>query len=126
MFILFIVNKKKRLVFIETSESLKAGLPAKMTIQVLNARRRPYKVDENTNLKLSSTSVTGRFDLNATGAFDGSVSSVVISKESNSVSFYYRDSEIGTVEIEAQESPDKGWKRSTYKFTIQQDSQEEV
>ena len=97
-----------------------------MTIQVLNARRRPYNVDENTNLKLSSTSVTGRFDLIATGVFDGSVSSVVIPKKANSVSFYYRDSEMGKVKIEAQESPGKGWKRGIYKFTIQGDSKEEV
>jgi len=110
--ILFIVKKKMSLVFIETSELIKAGLPSKLTIQVLKRNKRPYNVDKATNLKLSSTSITGRFDSNVTGAFDGSVSTVVIPKGSNSVSFYYRDSKIVSVKIEARELPVKGWKRA--------------
>jgi hypothetical protein len=117
LYLLLVLSKKKRLVFIGTSASQRAGLASKMTIQVLNALKRPYAVSENTTLKLTSTSGSGRFDLSASGAFDGSVFSVVIPKDASSVSFYDRDAGIGSIEIGAREFPGKGWKRASYKFT---------
>src|SRR5690606_14957520 len=54
-----------------------------------------------TTINLSSSSASGRFDVSATGAFDGSITSVVIPPSQSSVTVFYRDTTAGTATITA-------------------------
>lgn len=50
-------------------------------------------------ISLSSSSATGRFDTQSNGAFNGSITTVVITNGQTSRSFYYKDTTIGTPTI---------------------------
>jgi len=89
-----------------------------MTIQTQDTSGNPANVTADTIINLSSTSGTGRFDISAEGAFDGSITSLTIPNGSNSANFHYKDAAVGTPAITAAEAPDQGWADAMQQETI--------
>jgi hypothetical protein len=93
------VNK---IVFTSTTQSLTAGsVSSVITIQTQDVSNNPADVTADTTVYLASTSTAGRFDTSASGSFNGTITSVIIPSGSNSASFYYRDTAMGTPTITA-------------------------
>ncbi len=90
-------------------------------VQTQNNNGTPLNVTQNTTLIFSSTSGTGEFSLSQNPFVP--VSQAVISAGSNQLEFYYRDSTIGTPQIEVAESPDQGWQNATQTVTILEPTQ---
>ena len=88
-----------------------------MTIQTQDSCGIPINADVNTVLNLSSTSGAGEFST-AAEPFNP-VTSMTISAGNNSVSFYYRDSNVGTPTIIVSENPDQGWTDAQQQTTIE-------
>ncbi|MCX6012834.1 MAG: hypothetical protein NTV30_05380 [Chloroflexi bacterium] len=72
-----------------------------MTVQIQSAANSPFKVTADTTISLSSTSYGTLFDKTTNGTFDGTVTSIVIPKDSNSIDFYVKDTVAGTKTITA-------------------------
>ena len=89
-----------------------------MTIQTRDVYGNPANVIGATTIDLSSTSGAGRFDTSASGAFDGSITSVTIPGGANSVNFYYEDTVASTPTITAAENPSQGWTDATQQQTV--------
>jgi len=111
--LIFFLARKRQLyiIFVSSPQTINTGIVSDIiTIQVQDGRGNPFKVTSDTIINLSSDSPTGRFDINPSGAFDGSITSVTIPKGASSVGFYYRDATAGTPTITVSESPHQGWK----------------
>lgn len=115
----FATDDITKIVFTTISQTILVGtVSAVMIIQTQDDIGVPKNVCTNTNIALSSTSATGRFDTNPAGAFDGSVTSVTIANGTSSAIFYYRDTAPGTLTITATENPGQGWTDATQQETI--------
>ncbi len=100
--------------FTTPSQVLDAGVASgNMTVQIQNAKSKPFNVKADTVINLTSTSTTGRFDTSTSGLFNGNTASVTIPSGSSSASFYYKDITAGTPTITATELPSQGWNRGT-------------
>jgi hypothetical protein len=73
----------------------------KMSVELRDELGALYPADSDTLVNLNTTSGKGRFDTSDSGAFNGSVTSVIIAKDSSSADFYYKDSNVGTPVITA-------------------------
>lgn len=94
-----------RIVFDTGPQILIAGTPSTpISISAEDAYGNPGEVEDDTTIILTSTSATGRFDLSDAGAFDGSVTSVVIAEDAQTACFYYRDTTTGTPTITASDA----------------------
>lgn len=87
-------------------------------IQMKNWRGKILTMEKGTEIELSSTSPTGKFDISPSGKFDGSVKSLIISRGSLYASFYYKDSTRGYYEISAKRKGQLNWKIGTQKIWI--------
>jgi subtilisin family serine protease len=93
------------LAFTAGSQTLAAGeVSDNITIQTQYPEGEPDNVTGNMTIHLTSTSGSGRFDTGASGAFDGTVTSVTIPAGSSQASFYYEDTKAGTPTITASGS----------------------
>jgi hypothetical protein len=70
---------------------------------------------DDTTVDLASTSETGRFDIDASGLFDGTVTSVVIPAGSSTGDFYYKDTAVGNPTITVSS---EGFKSSSQEETV--------
>ncbi|MFZ2189017.1 MAG: IPT/TIG domain-containing protein [Candidatus Moraniibacteriota bacterium] len=77
--------------------SLSAGVVSPLvTVKSYNVNNINVPVSSDLVVNLSSASSTGRFDTNSSGVFDGSINSATILQDQSSVSFYYKDTAIGS------------------------------
>ncbi|MEI6587572.1 MAG: glycine-rich domain-containing protein [Candidatus Moraniibacteriota bacterium] len=77
--------------------SLLAGVVSPLvTVKSYNVNNLNVPVTSDLVINLSSASSAGRFDTNSSGTFDGSINSVTILQNQSSVSFYYKDTAIGS------------------------------
>lgn len=106
-----------KIVFTTPPRSTPADSPSEaMTIQTQDSIGSPIAVPSDTTINLISTSVAGKFSLNASPWSD--ITSLTINKGKKSSSFYYKDSTVGTPTITASESPDAGWTDATQELNI--------
>ena len=97
-----IVTNSSKLAFITSTQTVTAGSTSgQITFQVQNMSGNPVNVTNNTNVSLFSSSINGRFDTNATGLFNGSITQVTIPAGSNQASVYYKDITAGNPTITA-------------------------
>ncbi len=78
----------------------------------------PSPVGDITRLDLTTTSLTGHFDLSRGGLFDGSINSVGLPLGESFIGFFYEDSTLGSPQITVRENPSRGWKAATQTRTI--------
>ncbi|MEW6618676.1 MAG: T9SS type A sorting domain-containing protein [bacterium] len=78
------------------------------TIQTQDKYNNPVNVGTDTLICLNSTSPTGKFATSNIGPWDDTLL-VIIPNGSNTVSFYYKDTNNGIFIITATEYPDMGW-----------------
>jgi hypothetical protein len=84
------------------SGNMTAGtIAGPVTITLLNSSGVSIPAPSNFTVNLGSTFLTGKFDTSVAGAFDGSITSVVIPQNSTSINFYYRDTKTGSATITA-------------------------
>ncbi|HAK93651.1 MAG TPA: hypothetical protein DCM87_01245, partial [Planctomycetes bacterium] len=69
--------------------------PLKFAAQVQGLTGSPAKATADTTVTLTADSATGKFDVALDGAYDGSVTSVLIPAGSSSAVFYYKDTAAG-------------------------------
>ncbi|MBA7602136.1 hypothetical protein ES703_09222 [subsurface metagenome] len=94
-----------KIVFTTDPQTITAGVASEvMTIQTQDQYGNPSDVTEDTTINLTSTSETGRFDTSPTGPFDETITSVTITADGNSASFYYKDNAAGTYTITVADS----------------------
>jgi uncharacterized repeat protein (TIGR02543 family) len=119
LFILFFFKWQKVLVFVKEIPATAAGKVSDMiTVQVRYQNGDAYDVKKDEKVFLNTKSATGKFDVSAAGAFDGSLKNVVIPKDKNTVSFYYKDSKGGEYTITAKKTNMLPWKRGALKVNI--------
>ncbi|MCD4781773.1 MAG: DUF2341 domain-containing protein [Candidatus Omnitrophica bacterium] len=87
-----------------------------ITIQTQDDTGASQNVSSDTIINLGSGSESGQFSLNA--SFTEFITSVTISSGHNSVSFYYRDSTVGTFTISASETPSQEWTDASQDITV--------
>lgn len=87
-----------------------------ITVQSQTVNGIPVNVTNATSISLNSTSITGQFSLLQNPFVP--VTSLNIPAGSSTVSFYYRDSAVGTPTITCSEVPDQGWKDAVQQVTI--------
>jgi hypothetical protein len=105
-----------KIVFTTPAQTVKAGaVSSVMTIQTQDSYGNPVSVKSNTIINLSSSSMNGRFYSDAGGT--NRITSVTISSGTNSASFYYKDTRVGTPTITAAKS---GWYSATQREKITQ------
>ncbi|MBP1706632.1 MAG: hypothetical protein H6Q39_356, partial [Chloroflexi bacterium] len=91
-----------KIVFVSGSQQLNVGAVSRpIAVQIQNSTGTPVNVSENTLIRFSSTSASGKFDTSAAGKFDGSISSVSIAAGQNTASLYYKDASTGRPVITA-------------------------
>jgi hypothetical protein len=113
------IDEITQLSFTTAAHSVVAGVvTGGITVQTQDGVGGPKNVASNTQISLTSSSGTGRFDTSPTGNFDGTVTSVTIPSGQNSVTFYYLDTSAGTPTITASENPDAGWTDATQPQTV--------
>ena len=81
------------------STSAYVDSPIKLTVQIQEPTGSPAPRQVASTIALASDGATGRFDTSSGGAFDGSVTSLVIPAGSTTADFYYRDSAAGARNI---------------------------
>jgi hypothetical protein len=91
--------RANKLVITSQALSVNVGIAGAITIQVQDATGAAFNVTRNTTINLYTSSARGRFDTTESGAFNGSVTSVVIPAGANQVTFYYKDSNTGSPTI---------------------------
>ena len=107
-----------KIVFTTSSQTLSAGSPsAIMTIQTQNSSSIAVNVQSDTTVGLTSTSGTGQFSESSGGPWSSTLS-LTITAGTNSKSFYYKDTTVGTPTITAAESPSKAWIDATQVETV--------
>jgi hypothetical protein len=105
-----------RIVFISATKIISAGTASSaITIQTQDNKGNPTSVNNTTLVTLTSTSLSGRFDILANGAFDGRVTSVPIANGGNSANFFYKDTTSGKPTINAASS---GFSNASQQETI--------
>lgn len=106
-----------KIVFTTTNQTLVQNQVSNLiTIQTQDSTGNARDVCSDTVINLTSSSSGGSFSLNASPW--ESINSVTISAGQNSVSFYYKDSVVGTPTVTASESPSLGWTDATQVETI--------
>ncbi len=99
---LLLGNPSGNISFITAPQSKTAGTISNViTVQFQNSTGTPINVVSNTDINLTSSSNTGKFDTSASGLFNGSVTKVTIPYGSNSANFYYKDTTSGTPTLTA-------------------------
>jgi hypothetical protein len=78
----------------------------------------PSPSPERVQLDLATSSSQGRFDTTASGAFNGSITSVRLEIGTRAVTFFYIDGRLGTPTISITENPDRGWAAATQQRKI--------
>jgi adhesin/invasin len=115
----FVTKEINKLNFITPAQNIVANnISSIIMVQTCDGMDIPRNVTVDTVVDLSSTSTAGVFDVTQSGAFNGSITSVIIESGSNSVSFYYKDSVAGTPTIMASENPNQGWTDAAQQETI--------
>ena len=108
-----------QIVFTSAAQVVEAGTATGvLTIQTQDAFGNAKTVSGDTTIDLSSDSASGRFDTDAGGDFNGSVTSVTISADSSSTNFFYKATAAGTPTITAAEDPSQGWTDGTQQQTV--------
>jgi len=111
-----VTSTVSKIVFATAAQTISFGsVSAAMTIHTQDTYGNPASVDTVTTISLASTSSTGRFDTSASGAFDGSITSVTLSNGGNSISFYYKDTTAGAPTITASYT---GWTTASQQESI--------
>jgi hypothetical protein len=91
-----------KLSFTNSAQTTTAGVASNMfTVRALDAFNNPVSVNTTTIVSLTSSSDTGRFDINSSGQFDGTVTAISIPTGGNSINFYYKDTAAGTLTLTA-------------------------
>lgn len=87
-------------------QTLSAGqVSAPITVRLEDIYQNPVLAGSNKTISLTTSAAgSGRFDTSAGGAFNGTVTSVVIPAGQSNVSFYYKDTAVGNPQITAQAS----------------------
>ncbi len=97
-----------RLEFITTPQTVvQDAVSSPMTVQLQSFYAEPQTAIEDYILDLKSTSAGGKFSL--TQQPWGNITQITLPKFSQSVSFYYKDSAVGSPIITVSEYVDKGW-----------------
>jgi len=78
-----------------------------ITVQLQDSLRGPQRATEDILLELRSSSPGGKFSLQREPWAD--IASVLMPKDSTSVSFYYKDNRVGRPLLSVDEFPDRGW-----------------
>ncbi len=95
-FILIGWKRQDRVVLVPASGTVRAGVASDvMMVQIQDRRGRPRQVKRDAVIDLSSSSVEGRFDIDPTGAFDGSTTNVTIPEGSTRAEIHYKDTLAG-------------------------------
>ncbi len=95
-------NKPVKVAFTTGSFTSNTGAALPMiTVEIQDASNIAFPVLSNTTVNLNSTSGLGRFDTSNGGAFNGSITSVIVIAGQSSVSFYYKDNAAGTPTLTA-------------------------
>ena len=116
----FVVLEVSKLVITSAAQTLTAGTASSAyTVQTQDGIG-PRAVTADTTIALTSDSSTGKFDTSAGGAFDGTITSVTISKDADSTTFFYKDTVSGTPTITAAEDPaaSPDWTNATQQQTV--------
>lgn len=83
--------------FSTNSQTIDAGVVSSvMTATLYDQYNNVAKSVGSTTVNLATSSGTGRFDRQSNGAFNGSITTVIISNNQSSANFYYKDTNIGT------------------------------
>ncbi|MFH1655093.1 MAG: hypothetical protein ABH954_00580, partial [Candidatus Omnitrophota bacterium] len=109
------------LVFTTATQTIIESLSSTiMTVESRDSDGDARAVLVDNEVKLSSTSSGGRFSTEAapTSWSTDNTLTVTISADASSVSFYYKDSIVGTPTITASEYPSMGWTNATQQQTI--------
>jgi prepilin-type N-terminal cleavage/methylation domain-containing protein len=84
-----------KLIFTSSAQSIPAGTPSgAINIQAQDTNGNPANVTSNTTISLTSSSGNGSFS--ATTSWTSTTSSVTMTSGSNTVSFYYEDTTVGS------------------------------
>ncbi len=87
-----------------------------ITVQTLSDEGLVSSTRSDVTVNLSSTSATGQFSL--TNSPFAPISQMTILQGASSISFYYRDSSVGTHTISVSETPSLGWTDDSQAITI--------
>ena len=116
---LYAIGGISGLVFITPTQTITVGEPSNIiTIQTQDASGNSHPVGENTTINLKSSSATGKFSLSKDPWID--ITLVTIPAGNNSVSFYYKDTTVGTLVITASEYPNRAWTDAQQTETIEE------
>ena len=97
-----------RLEFVTTPQALVQNeISAPMTVQLQDADSEPQTAIQDYTLELKSGSPSGKFSLSKEPWVN--VSQIILSKFSQGVTFYYKDSAVGNPVITVAEYPEIGW-----------------
>lgn len=91
-----------QLVFISAAQSIVThSTSSPIQVQIQDIDGNPLNASEDIDIALTSTSITGKFDVNSDGDFSGEISHITIMGGSNSAKFYYLDTTVGMSTISA-------------------------
>jgi len=86
-------------------QTITAGVAsAAITVTLRDANNNTTSSSSAITLNLTSSSTSGRFDLSATGAFDGSITTITIAPGSSAGTFFYRATAAGSHTITIADS----------------------
>jgi Tol biopolymer transport system component/subtilisin family serine protease len=112
----FTLTNQSKIAITTMAQTISAGNSSNfITVQHQDADNNPIDVTSNIDINLTTNSATGKFDVSASGLFDGTITTINIPKGNNSASFYYKDTATGTPTIIASRS---GMNSGTQQETI--------
>jgi uncharacterized repeat protein (TIGR02543 family) len=119
IFLLFFFQWQKVLVFVKEIPTIGVGKVSEtITVQVQYRNGKPYNVRKDEKVYLDTKSSSGKFDVKPSGAFAGTLKNVIIPKDENSTSFYYKDSNGGEYTMTANKKSWLPWKRGIMKVIV--------
>jgi len=119
LFLLFFFQYQKVLVFVKEVPAIGVGkVSDTITVQAQYQNGKPYDVKKDEKVYLNTKSATGKFDVKSSGTFDGSLTTVIIPKDKNTTSFFYKDNNGGEYTMTAKKKSWLPWKRGLLKFIV--------
>jgi len=94
-----------RIVITQAPASVDADAVSEVfTVQIQDAAGNPVTTHPPIDVDIASSHAEGRFDTDAGGAFDGSITQVRINNGASDATFYYKDTRAGPADIDATEA----------------------
>jgi len=119
LWLLLARRRQGKLVFVNDAYSMRrGGTSGEIIVEVRSKSDKPFTVDDDYVINLTTSSSSGRFDTDASGRFDGTVKSLVVPKGRSSIAFFYRDEAAGTPTITVA-SRKRGWRRASQQNIIE-------